>query len=145
MTDQTPETTGASKLVTFAWTALLIVAACAWGHYKLMDGEKWLRLPGIVGFLLWIDWIIISKSWTLKKHLFDNAKNVNRLLTIFFSSVFLLIFLDLPFILEKHPHFESEKWFGFYAVYGFVACVVLVLIAKYILSPIVMRKEDYYD
>ena len=37
------------------------------------------------------------------------------------------------------------KSFGFYAVYGFVACVVLVLVAKYILRPMVIRKEDYYE
>ena len=33
----------------------------------------------------------------------------------------------------------------FYAVYGFVACVLLVLVAKYILRPLVKRGEDYYD
>ena len=39
----------------------------------------------------------------------------------------------------------ARRWFGFYAVFGFVACVVLVLVAKYILRPLVMRKENYYD
>jgi hypothetical protein len=33
---------------------------------------------------------------------------------------------------------------GFYAFYGFVACVLLVLIAKQ-MRKVLMRKEDYYD
>ncbi len=41
--------------------------------------------------------------------------------------------------------FPWEEWPQFYAIFGFVACVVLVLIAKYILRPLVMREEDYYD
>jgi len=32
---------------------------------------------------------------------------------------------------------------GFYALYGFVACVLLVLLAKE-MRKLVMRNEDYY-
>jgi hypothetical protein len=45
---------------------------------------------------------------------------------------------------EKHPNFEVETWFGFYALFGFVFSVGLVLIARE-LRRILMRKEDYYD
>jgi hypothetical protein len=41
----------------------------------------------------------------------------------------------------------SHSWENlpaFYAVYGFVACVLLVLIAKE-MRKVIMRKEDYYD
>lgn len=75
--------------------------------------------------------------------LFDHPKNVKRLLVGFFSCVALLLAVDLFF--HKHAIFPWEAAFGFYSVYGFVACVVLVLVAKYILRPLVMRKEDYYD
>ncbi len=78
-----------------------------------------------------------------KKYIFDNPKNVNRLLTVFFSCVVLLFLLD--FWVHKHSHFPWEDWFGFYAVFGFVACVILVILAKYVLRPLMMRKEDYYD
>ncbi|MBH53288.1 MAG: hypothetical protein CMI18_02955 [Opitutaceae bacterium] len=60
----------------------------------------------------------------------------------------ILFILDLLFFSEffdKHAYFEWENWPGFYAVYGFVACVLLVLVSKYILRPLVMRDEDYYD
>ncbi|HIE12785.1 MAG TPA: hypothetical protein EYP63_05075 [Desulfotomaculum sp.] len=64
-------------------------------------------------------------------------------LSIFFSVVVLLIIID--FFIPKDPHFRWEEYPSFYAVYGFVACVVLVLFAKYVLRPIVKRKEDYYE
>ena len=78
-----------------------------------------------------------------KQYLFDKPGNVNRLLKFFFSS--LVILLVIEFFVHKHPHFLWEEWPEFYAVYGFVACVVLVLAAKYILRPLVKRREDYYD
>ncbi len=45
---------------------------------------------------------------------------------------------------HKHPYFEVETYFGFYAIYGFVMCVGLVLAAKW-MRTILMRDEDYYD
>lgn len=78
-----------------------------------------------------------------KKHLFDKPENVKRLLIIFFSSVILLFFLD--FSVHKHAHFPWEEWPVFYAIFGFVACVLLVLVSRFILRPLVKRKEDYYE
>ena len=45
---------------------------------------------------------------------------------------------------HKHAYFALESIFGFYAIYGFVMCVALVLIAKWI-RTFLMRAEDYYD
>lgn len=84
-----------------------------------------------------------KKTGDEKEYLFDNPRNVNRLLRIFFSVLGVLLIIEI--FVHKHPHFAAEKWFGFYCVYGFVACVVLVIVAKYILRPLVMRREDYYD
>jgi len=78
-----------------------------------------------------------------KEYLFDRPGNVDRLLRYFFSS--LLVLLICEFFIHKHPHFPWEMWPEFYATYGFVACVILVLAAKYILRPLVKRREDYYD
>ena len=39
--------------------------------------------------------------------------------------------------------FPYDGWFGFFGIYGFMACVVLVLLAKE-LRKFVMRREDYY-
>ena len=45
---------------------------------------------------------------------------------------------------HKHPYFAVEEWFGFYAIYGFVMCVGLVLAAK-LMRVFLMRDEDYYE
>ena len=84
-----------------------------------------------------------EKGRNEKTYLFDKPRNVTRLLGCFFSS--LVVLLIIEFFVHKHPHFPWEGWLEFYAVYGFVACVVLVLAAKYILRPIMKRREDYYD
>ena len=78
-----------------------------------------------------------------KKYLFDNPGNKKILLRSLFYS--LLVLLIIEFFIHKHPYFPWEAWPGFYAVYGFVACVALVVAAKYILRPLVKRREDYYD
>ncbi|NPV05825.1 MAG: hypothetical protein HPY67_13960 [Syntrophaceae bacterium] len=46
---------------------------------------------------------------------------------------------------HRHVIFPWEEWYGFYAAFGFVAYVMLVFVAQYVLRPIVMRDEDYYD
>jgi hypothetical protein len=44
-----------------------------------------------------------------------------------------------------HGVFAWERATGFYAAYGFVACVLLVLVAKHVLRPFAKRDEDYYE
>ena len=60
-----------------------------------------------------------------KKHLFDDPKNVSRLLNGFYVVCVILFVLD--FILHRHTYLDWEKIPGFYALYGFGACVLLVL------------------
>ena len=75
--------------------------------------------------------------------MFDKPQNVKRVLYALYTCVVLLLAVDLFY--HKHGIFTWESSFGFYSVYGFVACVILVIIAKYVLRPLVMRKEDYYN
>lgn len=46
---------------------------------------------------------------------------------------------------HRHVIFPWEDWYGFYAAFGFVAYVILVFVAQYVLRPVVMRDEEYYD
>lgn len=79
---------------------------------------------------------------TEKTYLFDNPRNVDRLLKVFYAiCVFLAVF---DFFVHRHIYMDWESIPAFYAIYGFVACVALVLMAK-LLRKGVMRKEDYYD
>jgi hypothetical protein len=48
------------------------------------------------------------------------------------------------FFYHKHGEYGFQEWFAFDAIYGFVACVGLVLTAK-IVRKVLMRSEDYYD
>jgi hypothetical protein len=76
-----------------------------------------------------------------KQHLFDKPRNVSRLLNVLYGICLLLFVLD--FILHRHISHDWEGLTGFYAIFGFIACVSLVLIAKQ-LRRILKRGEDYY-
>jgi hypothetical protein len=80
---------------------------------------------------------------TGKKHIFDNPNYAQRIIYLLVGFLVLLLGLE-PFV-HKHPYFAWEEWFGFYALFGFGACVALALIAKYFLRPLVKRDEGYYD
>lgn len=74
--------------------------------------------------------------------IFDNPKNVKRLLALFYSILVFLLIID-PFI-DKHAEFSWEEIPGFFAVYGFVSCVLVISIAG-LLRVFVKRNEGYYD
>ncbi len=48
------------------------------------------------------------------------------------------------FFIHKHPHFEGTGFFGFNALLGFIACSVMIIVAK-LLAFLLKRKPDYYD
>ncbi|MDA0702196.1 MAG: hypothetical protein O3A96_02985 [Proteobacteria bacterium] len=73
---------------------------------------------------------------------FDDWGNVKKLLRIFYVVCGLLFLVD--FLYHRHALTEWEGFYGFYPVYGFVACVVLVLVAKQ-MRKVLMRDEDYYE
>ena len=77
-----------------------------------------------------------------KKHLFDNPRNVRLLVRTLVVCCVILFGLD--FILHRHVEHPWESFPGFYAIYGFVACVILVMLARE-LRKLVMRDEDYYE
>ena len=77
-----------------------------------------------------------------KKHLFDDPKNIKRLLQIFYVCCALLVVLD--FVIHRHTIHHWEQLWAFYPIYGFIGCVVLVLVATW-MRTFLMRPEDYYD
>ncbi len=78
----------------------------------------------------------------VERHIFDNPRNVRRVTRGLLALCVILVALD--FVIHRHVVHPWEETFAFYAIYGFVACVVLVLLAKE-LRKVVMRSEDYYD
>lgn len=77
-----------------------------------------------------------------KEHLFDKPKNIERLLRGLYAVCIMLVIAD--FVVHRHISLAWEEIPAFYALYGFIACVVLVVIAK-AMRKVIMRKEDYYD
>jgi len=78
---------------------------------------------------------------TDKNHLFDNAKNVKRFLYLFYGSCGVLFILD--FVVHRHIILSWENLWGFYPIYGFVGCIVLVQAAKWARTYL-MHPENYY-
>lgn len=76
-----------------------------------------------------------------KKYLFDNPQNIKRILYFLYGSCVLLFLLD--FVIHRHVAHHWENLWGFYPLYGFVGCVVLVLVATW-MRTFLMRAEDYY-
>ena len=73
---------------------------------------------------------------------FDKPKNVKVLMYIFYSLCALLLILDL--VVHRHTYHSWEELTGFYAIFGFIGCVVLVLLATWMRTWII-RPEDYYQ
>lgn len=77
-----------------------------------------------------------------RKYWLDSSANVDQLVRGFYVVCAFLFVIDI--LISRHALFEIEHTLGFYAIFGFVACVALVLAAK-VLRLLVMRPEDYYD
>jgi hypothetical protein len=66
-----------------------------------------------------------------------------RTLWIVFCIVLALTLLAQVFIVIKSS-FDMDGWPGFAAVFGFLACLALVLVARG-LGLLLKRRDDYYD
>ncbi|MEA3292380.1 MAG: hypothetical protein U9Q71_08805 [Pseudomonadota bacterium] len=77
-----------------------------------------------------------------KEHLFDNPQNLKRLLRVFY--VFCVLLLGLDLVIHRHVSHPAEALFGFYAWFGFAACVALVIVAKW-MRIFLIRNEHYYE
>lgn len=78
------------------------------------EKARWLDKPGNVARVYWGVWILCAALFALEP------------------------------LVHKHGEFAFEDWFGFHGLFGFVACVGLVLAAKG-LRRWLKRPEDYYE
>ncbi|MCW8931368.1 MAG: hypothetical protein OQL19_14150 [Gammaproteobacteria bacterium] len=77
-----------------------------------------------------------------KKYIFDNPQNVKRILYLLYACCTILFLLD--FVIHRHVVHSWENLWGFYPIYGFVGCVILVVVATW-MRTFLMRSEDYYE
>jgi hypothetical protein len=78
-----------------------------------------------------------------KRFWLDDPRNVTKLFRGLWAIGAGLELAEL--FVHRHEELAFAGWFAFYAVFGFVACVALVLAAKEILRRLVKRPEDYYE
>ena len=63
---------------------------------------------------------------------------------IAYGILVLLVMVD--FIIPRHEvHFFGDKIPGFWSLFGFSACVVIIIISKWLGKNGLMKDEDYYD
>ncbi len=72
----------------------------------------------------------------------DRLKTVIRLC---YAGLALVVAWDLAFVDKHHAHTAPEHWPGFWAVFGFISCVLIIIISKWFGHLGIMTREDYYD
>lgn len=71
----------------------------------------------------------------------DNAPFWKKAL---FTALGILLGINL-FLHPHHAHFAMETTIGFWAVFGVVVSVIMVLVLKKIIYPLINKPEAFYD
>lgn len=77
-----------------------------------------------------------------------DPKNRTRLKAVFYIGLLLLLLLDgILKVFQPHEagHFFWEGILGFGALYGFISCVLIIVVSKALGHLGLMKPEDYYD
>ncbi len=78
---------------------------------------------------------------TEEKHWLTRPQTIRLLWRVFVAVLALTVLAEL--VVQHEVRFEVEGWFGFNAVFGFVACAVLIVVAKAI-GIVLKRPDNYY-
>ena len=58
----------------------------------------------------------------------------------------LILILVIDFFIPRHEiHFFGDRIPGFWSLFGFVACILIILISKWIGHLGIMQDENYYN
>ena len=67
-------------------------------------------------------------------------------ITVFISALILSFVADFLLNLgDSHGEFLWSHILGFFAIFGFVGCMAIVVVSKLLGHYWLQRKEDYYD
>ena len=75
------------------------------------------------------------------EHWLDNPANIRKLWIGFHLVLALTVLAGA--LVDLHPHFAIERWFGFNAGYGFLTCLAMIVGAK-ALALLLKRPDSYY-
>ncbi|MBC6439978.1 MAG: hypothetical protein GDA49_06120 [Rhodospirillales bacterium] len=77
-----------------------------------------------------------------RRYLFDNPRNVRLMIRALVAACAAVFIAD--FFIERHGYHDWEDMIGFYAVFGFAAYALLVLLAEG-LRFLVQKGENFYN
>jgi len=79
-------------------------------------------------------------------HLIEFLRNhLKVVVRICFGLLAVLILLDAVLVDKEHAHTAFERLPAFWSVFGFLACVLIVIASKWFGHAGIMTREDYYD
>ena len=78
----------------------------------------------------------------MKKHWLYREENRSKLWKV--SALILVLTIIAEFFIHLHVYFTVADFPGFQAIYGFLACVGMVIFAR-LLGYLIKRRDDYYD
>ncbi len=73
--------------------------------------------------------------------------HLKTVIRISLAALVILVVLDaIPGVVDKeHAHTNAEHWPAFWSVFGFIACVLIIIASKAFGHAGIMQREDYYD
>lgn len=77
-----------------------------------------------------------------KPHWLTRPESIRKVWIAFIIVLAATVVAD--FAIHRHTFFVIDGTFGYYAWFGFIACVVLIFLAK-LLGFIIKRQDDYYE
>ena len=80
-------------------------------------------------------------AWVARVEAIRGSAGTRR---VFYGVLAALVMLDI-FIPKEHAVVAWEAWTGFSALYGFIACVAIILFSKWIGHAVLMVREAYYN
>ncbi len=75
------------------------------------------------------------------EYMVDNRRTLRR---VMYGVLALLVVLDM-LVPAKYDRFPWEGIGGFGAVYGFIACVLIIVVSKALGYALLYRPDNYYD
>ncbi|MCK5427524.1 MAG: hypothetical protein KAJ34_07490 [Thermodesulfovibrionia bacterium] len=78
----------------------------------------------------------------------EDPKRFRKIKRIFYISLVLIAVAEIAVIYVfhlGHGHFFFENLPVFGSVYGFISCVLIIVVSKFLGHMWLMKKEDYYD
>ena len=74
-------------------------------------------------------------------------KRLKAVVRLALAALALLVVVDaIPGLINKeHAHTALERFPGFWALFGLIGCIIIIILSKAFGHGGIMQREDYYD